>query len=193
VRRSHAVSISVEEVAIRLATQHQHIVTMMDNVVTREGTDRQAAFAELCRFFAAHEAAERECIHVSAREGLDDDTAFTDDMAVVEQRVREEDEAGTVISELERLGTGSPEFLDKFETFRRAVVAHAEAEEREEIPKLRGKVDEVEVTRMHKALARVPELASRNGENGTSFLEHLQAARAEFRSLAPTAREPRTS
>ena len=108
--------------------------------------------------------------------------------------VNKANEAGKVISELERLGAGSTEFLDRFETFRQAVVAHTEAEELEELeelPKRRGKVDEVEVTRMKKALARIPELAFSNGENSASFVEHLQAARAEFRSWAPTAREPR--
>ena len=105
--------------------------------------------------------------------------------------VNKANEAGKVISGLERLGAGSTEFLDRFETFRQAVVAHTEAEELEELPKRRGKVDEVEVTRMKKALARIPELAFSNGENSASFVEHLQAARAEFRSWAPTAREPR--
>lgn len=78
--------------------------------------------------------------------------------------VNKANEAGKVISELERLGTASLEFLDRLETFRQAVVAHTEAEKLEELPKRRGKVDEVEVTRMKKALARVPELAFNNGE-----------------------------
>lgn len=180
--RCHAVTITVEELTATLTDQHQHIKTMMETVVAREGTDRQAAFAELCRFLAAHEAAEEECIHATAKEELDGDTA------VVDRRIEEEDEAGKAIAELERLDTESQEFRESFEKFRKAVVAHAEAEEHEELPKLRGILDDVEVTRMYEALSRVPDVASQNGDHGTSFKERLQSARAEFRSGAPTAR-----
>ncbi len=175
-------TISVEQLTSTLTEQHQHIKTLMETVMAREEASREQAFAELCRFLAAHEAAEEECIHAAAKRDLDSDTT------VVDQRVEEEDEAGKTIAELERLGTKSPEFQDKFEEFRQAVIAHAEAEEHEELPKLSGALDEVELTRIQEALSRVPDLASRNGEDGTSFKERLQAARAEFRSTAPTAR-----
>jgi len=176
------VTISVEQLTSTLTEQHQHIKTLMETVVAREEASRELAFAELCRFLAAHEAAEEECMHTPAKQDLDGDTT------VVDQRVEEEDEAGKAIAELERLGTKSPEFQDKFEKFRQAVIAHAEAEEHEELPKLRGTFDESEVTRMQDALSRVPDLASRNGQHGESFKERLRAARAEFRSTAPTAR-----
>jgi hemerythrin superfamily protein len=176
------VTISVEQLTSTLTEQHQHIKTLMETVVTREEASREPAFAELCRFLAAHEAAEEECIHATAKRDLDGDTA------VVDQRVEEEDEAGKAIAELERLDTKSPDFQDKFEKFRQAVIAHAEAEEHEELPKLKGALDETELTRMQEALSRVPDLASRNGQHGDSFKERLQAARAEFRSTAPTAR-----
>lgn len=175
-------TISVEQITSTLTDQHRHIKTLMETVVAHEGSDRQAAFAELRRFLAAHEAAEEECIHSPAKAQLDGDTT------VVDRRIEEEDAAGKAIAELERLGTESPEFRDHFEKFRHAVVSHAEAEEHEELPQLRGILDEVDVTRMQEALSRVPELASRNGGHGASFEERLQAARAEFRSGAPTAR-----
>jgi hemerythrin superfamily protein len=172
----------IEQLKSTLTDQHHHIKSLMETVVAREEASREPAFAELCRFLAAHEAAEEECIHTPAKQDLDGDTT------VVDKRVEEEHEAGKAIAELERLGTESPEFQDKFEKFRQAVIAHAEAEEHEEIPKLSGTLDETELTRMQEALSRVPDLASRNGEYGTSFKERLQAARAEFRSTAPTAR-----
>ena len=172
---------SVEQLTSTLTDQHRHIKTLMETVVVSEEA-REPAFAELCRFLAAHEAAEEECIHTPAKRELDGDTT------VVDLRMEEEDEAGKAIAELEQLGTKSPEFQDKFEKFRQAVIAHAEAEEHEELPRLSGTLDEFEVTRMQEALSRVPDLASRNGHDGASFKERLQAARAEFRSTAPTAR-----
>ena len=173
---------SVEQVASTLTDQHHQIKTMMETVVARTGTERATAFAELCRFLAAHEAAEEECIHAAAKHQLEGDTT------VVDLRIEEENDAGHVIAELERLDTESQEFRDNFEKFRRAVIAHAEAEEHEELPRLHGIVDEHELARMQDALHRVPDMASQNGGLGTSFMERLQAARAEFRSGAPTAR-----
>jgi hemerythrin superfamily protein len=173
---------SVEQLASTLTDQHHQIKTMMETVVARNGAERATAFAELCRFLAAHEAAEEECIHATAKQDLEGDTT------VVDLRIEEEIEAGQAIAELERLDTESEEFRDSFEKFRRAVLAHAEAEEHEELPRLRGIVDEHEVARMQNALHRVPDMASQDGGLGTSFMERLQAARAEFRSGAPTAR-----
>ena len=111
---------SVEEVTATRTGQHRHIKTLMETVAAHEGSDRQVAFAELCRFLAAHEAAEEECIHSPAKAELDGDTT------VVDRRIEEEDAAGKAIAELERLGTESPAFRDHFEKFRQAVVSHAE-------------------------------------------------------------------
>ena len=173
---------SVEKVASTLRDQHHQIKTMMETVVARTGAERATAFAELGRFLAAHEAAEEECIHAAATQELEGDTT------VVDLRIEEENEAGHAIAELERLDTESEEFRDNFEKFRSAVIAHAEAEEREELPRLHGIVDEHELARMQDALYRVPDMAAQNGGLGTSFIERLQAARAEFRPGATPAR-----
>lgn len=175
-------AISVQVITSTITEQHRRIKTLMETVVVREGPERQDAFAELCRFLAAHEAAEEECIHIRAKEVLQGDTS------VVDQRIEEEDKAGQAIAELERLGPDSPEFADKFEHFRGTVIAHAEAEEHDELPRLSEPFDEAEMVRIQQALSRVPDLASQGAQNGASFKEHLQAARAEFRSGAPTAR-----
>jgi len=176
------VAITVEEVRYTLTQQHRHIKTLMEDVLTQEGPDREEAFSHLRRFLAAHEAAEEECMHFPAIEDLDGETAE------VVERVEEEEAAGKVITELEQLGTGSPDFPAKFEQLRQAVIAHAEAEENEELPALLEPLDDSEVARLRQALSLVPDLASRNGDSGTSFTERLQSARAEFRSGAPTAR-----
>lgn len=175
-------AISVEEVKYTLTEQHRHIKILMEDVLNQEGPGRDEAFTHLRRFLAAHEAAEEECMHFPAMEDLVGETPE------VVQRVEEEEEAGKAITELEQLGTASPEFPAKFEQFRQAVIAHAEAEEHEELPTLVKPLDGSEVARLQQALSLVPDLASRNGDTGTSFTERLQSARAEFRSGAPTAR-----
>ena len=49
----------------------------------------------------------------------------------------------------------------------------------------RSKDELIGRTRMRDALSRVPDLASRNGDEGTSFREQLQPARAEFALRGP--------
>lgn len=176
-------AVSVEDVRHTLTAQHRLIKTQMEDVLAQEGPGREEAFTLLRRFLAAHEAAEEECMHFPAIEELDGRTP----QAV--HRVQEE--AAKAITELEQLGTASPEFPAKFEQFRQAVIAHAEAEEHEELPTLVKPFDDGEVARLQEALSLVPDLASRNGDSGMSFKERLQSARAEFRSGAPTARDGR--
>ena len=75
---------------------------------------------------------------------------------MVDKRVEEEEVDGKAITELEQLGTNSSEFPDKFEQLRQAVIAHAEAEEHQVLPKLSGVLDEADVARIDQALTRVP-------------------------------------
>jgi hemerythrin superfamily protein len=168
------VTATLDQVTTTLTDQHQRIKTMMRTIQDSDGPQRESAFTGLCSFLAAHEAAEEECIHAMAREDMDDDTMIVDD------RVAEEHEAGMAIAELERIGTDSAEFAAKFEALSQAVIAHAEAEEHTELPRLAGVVDETGFGKMMEALIRVPDLASQNG--GGSFEERLEAARAEFGS-----------
>lgn len=175
-------AVSVAGITRTLTDQHNRIKRLMETVVAQDGPQRQDAFSELCRFIAAHEAAEEECIHRPALK-------LDGDIALVDQRREEEDKAGEAIAELERIGTTSPDFPDKFDEFRRAVIAsQAEAEKDEELPRLIGPFDDTELIRIQQALARVPALAARDAQDDATFLEHLQTARAEFRSGSPTAR-----
>jgi len=166
---------TIDQVTTTLTEQHQKIKTMMATVQDSDGDQRKSAFTQLCSFLAAHEAAEEECIHAVAKQDLSGG-----DTQVVDKRVEEEDEAGKAITELEGLGTDSPEFAAKFEQLSKAVIAHAEAEEHQELPKLAGIATEDQLGRMQEALSRVPQLASRNSGSNTSFKDQLQAAKSQF-------------
>jgi hemerythrin superfamily protein len=168
---------TLNDVKTTLTEQHTLIKEMMIAVQDGRGLERKDAFARLCAFLAAHEAAEEECIHAAAKEDL-----TGSDAQIVDERTAEEEEAGQVIAELEQLGTDSDQFAEKFDQLAQAVIAHAEAEEHEELPKLEGKADEAQFGRMRDALARVPQIASQ--ASGGSFKDQLGAARAEYRSDA---------
>lgn len=87
------------------------------------------------------------------------------------------------------MGTGggqSPLTSCVLERLRRAVVAHADAEEHQELPKLAGAADETQLARMQHALSRVQGLAVRDARPGETFSERRgpNGVQAQFLSGA---------
>jgi hemerythrin superfamily protein len=128
-----------------LKEQHQEIKALAARVSTSRGTERAQAFTTLRRTLAVHETAEEEIVHPAARRALPDGEA------VVERRLKEENEAKKALAELETLDVESMEFETKFQTLKANVIAHAEAEEREEFDRLASKLDAPRLERMRKA------------------------------------------
>jgi hypothetical protein len=155
-----------------LTEQHQRIKALLQEVKDERGAQREAAFARLRGFLAAHEAAEEVRVHSRAQtEGTDED--------VVDKRLAEETEAGQAITDLESLDVDSAEFVEGYAQLATSVVRHAEAEEHEELPLLEG-TDEQELGRMRDALLRVPELAGQDTDASIPFKQRLESAKAQF-------------
>ncbi|MCU0282781.1 MAG: CBS domain-containing protein [Candidatus Nanopelagicales bacterium] len=125
--------------------RHAAIREQVDAVMGTTGDERQARFDDLVRMLAVHEAVEEELIHPLAQERL------TDADAMVRERLAEEGEAKRALASLHDLGVGHPEFEDRFADLAVDVLAHAEAEEREELPALRAAL----TTEHLEALARL--------------------------------------
>jgi hemerythrin superfamily protein len=160
-----------------LSGQHEHLKALMTQVLSSNGPTRQSAFDQVCFTLAAHEAAEAEVIHPLARHDL---SAGQD--AVVTDRLAEEDQAGAAVGKLEQLDIDSEDFTTEFAALQKAVIAHAEAEEHQELPSILGAIDADQQHEMLAALAQVPDLA-RPGPltaNGASFAAMLQTARDHF-------------
>jgi hypothetical protein len=136
-----------------LERQHAHIRALFATVDSAGPESRQAAFEELRRFLAVHEAAEELVTHPRARvaEGGN---------AVVDQRLEEETAAKKMLAELDGMKVTDERFESLFAELRGAVLAHAEAEEREEFPLLRQENDarrlEVMATAVRAAEAIAP-------------------------------------
>src|SRR3954447_25867675 len=109
-----------------LKEQHQQIKEGFRSVGAARGEDRTMAFRALRRLLAVHETAEEEIVHPAARR------AIPNGEAIVDARLREENEAKKVLSELEKFEVDSAEFDAKFRTLEASVVSHADSEEREE-------------------------------------------------------------
>jgi hemerythrin superfamily protein len=129
-----------------LKEQHEQIRAAFSQVNATSGEERETAFYALRRLLAVHETAEEEIVHPAARRALPDGEV------IVEARLREENAAKKVLSELENLDVDSTAFESQFATLQASVLAHAEAEEREEFERLGSRFDEDRLNRMRKAM-----------------------------------------
>jgi len=128
-----------------LKEQHEQIKTLFGTVAATRGKERANAFYALRRLLAVHETAEEEIIHPAARRALPQGEA------VIEARLREEKQAKKILVELEKLDVDSPAFESQLRTLELAVVAHADAEEREELERLAVTLEPARLDRMRRA------------------------------------------
>lgn len=133
------------DVVTFLEEQHEQIELLFERVTMTQGSEREKAFYALRRLLAVHETAEEEIVHPAARRGLPDGEA------VVEARLREENEAKQMLASLEDLDVDSAEFSSRFMALRASVLAHAEAEETFEFERLGSVIDPKRLETMRKA------------------------------------------
>jgi hemerythrin superfamily protein len=114
-----------------LVHQHEEIRRLFQEVDKKKGAARAEAFERLSRFLAVHETAEEEVVHPVARRSIDNGDKMID------ARLEEENEGKKMLQALEKMGPSAQGFDALFAEFRRAVLEHAEHEEREEFPELR--------------------------------------------------------
>lgn len=141
------------DVVTFLKSQHQQVKAMFARVSAARGDERAQAFAALRRMLAVHETAEEEIVHPAARKALPDGEV------VVMARLQEESEAKQTLSELEDMDLDSSAFEQKFSMLQSAVIAHAEAEEREEFGRLGSYLDPARLERMRRAAEIAEQLA----------------------------------
>jgi len=155
---------SGQDVIAFLKGQHERIKALFQNVIASTGEARKSAFIELRRMLAVHETAEEEIVHPTARRALPNGEA------VIAARLNEEHDAKKVLTDLESLDVQSPEFEAKFRTLQTAVLAHAQAEEREEFDKLATKLDDARLQRMRKAVEFAEKVAPTHPHAGVETM-----------------------
>lgn len=154
-----------------LKAQHEHIRELFTAVGQARSHDtKQAAFEELRRFLAVHEAAEELITHPTAR------TAEGGNV-VVDARLEEETEAKKMLAELDGMDVEDAGFADKFAALKTAVLDHADAEEREEFPLLRADRDAKTLERMAAAVRAAEAIAPTHPHPsvGSSMTTNLMA------------------
>ncbi|MEN3303898.1 MAG: hypothetical protein V7603_100 [Micromonosporaceae bacterium] len=135
-----------QDVVDLLLEQHNQIKTLFQQVSAAQGPRKRDLFEQLVRLLAVHESAEEEVVHPAARR-----KAQAGD-AVVDSRLREEDEAKHALADLYDVGVEHPEFDSRLATLSHAVIEHAEHEEHDEFPYLRQNLDAETRRRMAGAL-----------------------------------------
>ena len=140
-----------EDVVDLLIAQHQQVKSLFATLRTTSGEAATEPFDELRKMLAVHETAEEEVIYPALRAAGADD--------IVEARLAEEDEAKKSLADLEQMGPTAPQFPGALAAFEKAVLAHAEAEEREVFPRLKEEIDADERRKMTQALLAAEAIA----------------------------------
>ena len=166
------------EVLSVLSGQHEQLKALMHQVVSCPVHDRQEVFDDVRHLLAAHEAAEAEVVHPLAHRVLHTQAA------VVTARLAEEDEAGAAIGRLEHVDITSGQFATEFAALQTSVIAHAEAEEDQELAVVAGALAATQQREILAALSQVPVFAHSPAVQLDTFAAMLLAARDHFRRPA---------
>jgi hemerythrin superfamily protein len=125
-----------------LRRQHQQVKETFAALEQTSGEQRAELFDCLRQTLAVHETAEEIVIHPAGR------LLGADVAKVVDARIQEEQQAKRDLADLEKLGPDGDHFGVKLLTFRRAVEAHAAAEEELLFPLLEAQMNPDELRRM---------------------------------------------
>jgi len=156
-----------QDVVDLLLAQHEQVKELFQQLTTARGEAKRALFHDLVRMLAVHESAEEQIVHPAARKTAGD--------AVVDARLKEEDEAKRVLAHLAEMDTDDPTFDSALAAFAAAVLDHAEHEEHEEFVTLRAEHDPARLRRMAGAVRAAEAVAPTRphpsgGESATANL-----------------------
>jgi hemerythrin superfamily protein len=140
-----------EDVVDLLTAQHQQVKSLFATLRNVRGDAATEPFDELRKMLAVHETAEEEVVYPALRSVGGDD--------IVEARLAEESDAKQALADLEKMGPSAPQFPGELASFEKAVLAHAEAEEREVFPRLRKDIDADQRRKMGQALLAAEAIA----------------------------------
>ena len=135
-----------------LVAQHERIRGLFTELGAAPPAEKQEVFDRLRRLLAVHETAEELVTHPRVRlaEGGNE---------VVDARLEEETASKRMLAALDGMSVDDPGFAPRLAELQEAVLAHADAEEREEFPLLRQDVDEEQRQAMAAAVLAAEALA----------------------------------
>ncbi|HEY1740311.1 MAG TPA: hemerythrin domain-containing protein, partial [Acidimicrobiia bacterium] len=141
------------DVTTMLESQHEQVRALFDQIGDGTTPTASDSFCELRRLLAVHETGEEMVIYPALRK-IDAEA-----VRIAKERLAEEDAAKAALHELETIGLNEPGFAAKIVALRAAVLAHAEAEEREVFPRIRAATSTTALRTMGMALQRAEDAA----------------------------------
>jgi len=139
------------DVTVMLEHQHEQVKQLFAQIGDGSTAHASDAFCELRRMLAVHETAEEMVVYPALRK------TGADGERIAKERLAEEDTAKSALHELETIGLNEPAFATKIADFKQAVIAHAEAEEREVFPRIRQSASPDTLVTMGRALLKAEE------------------------------------
>lgn len=121
---------TTKDIVEDIKADHKIVTKLLDNLASQRQNDRDQQFCELVHFLVGHEVAEEEVVYPALRR------TGSDGERVAEARVEEQSKAEELLSKMEDMSSDTKMFTEAFERLRSAVQEHAEAEEREVLPRL---------------------------------------------------------
>lgn len=164
-----------DDVLHLLIAQHAEIERLFQQVIDGEGEVRRDRFEELARLLSVHETAEEELVHPLGRGEMPSGDE------VIDARLAEEREAKEMLADLYERGTDDPEFPERFEALREAVLTHAKREERYEFPYLNARMAPKTRARLAAAVMAAQKMAPTRPHPG------LESAKANLLAGPPMA------
>ncbi len=136
-----------------LRQRHKEIENLFSQTIAASNDERAELFDCLRATLAVHETVEEIFVHPVAKR------ATNEGERIVKARLEEEAEAAKVLAELERLGPEGDQFGTRLAMFHRAVLEHAEAEERELFPLIEQGCSQQELNELADAIVSGEQLA----------------------------------
>jgi hemerythrin superfamily protein len=179
--RAEAAKLPHDDIIGVLLNQHARVRDLFAEVHVSVGDEKRTKFAELRALLAVHEAAEEMILRpVAKREAGERE---------VVARNEEEEEAGRILAELERMDPDGSQFEAKLGEFEKAVGEHADHEEREEFPAVRTGCSQEQRQKMGKRLLRAERTAPTHPHPAAAGSPAAQWAVGPFASLLDRARD----
>ena len=136
-----------------LRQRHKEIEDLFDKTLAANGEQRVQLFDCLRATLAAHEITEEMFVHPLGR------TTGKDGERIVEERLAEERAATQALADLEKLGPEGDQFGTTLAMFKRNVLEHAEAEERELFPLIESQCAQQDLANLADAIMAGEQLA----------------------------------
>jgi hemerythrin superfamily protein len=174
---------STQDVITFLVQQHNRIKELFSETINAPDKDkRERKFFELRSLLAVHETAEEMVVHPKAR------TEIPGGEAIVDARLREENQAKQQLQKIESMNIETTEFTNALIEFQRDVIDHAEHEENEEFNQLSSKLGADDLKKMASAVRAAEAIAPTRPHPGVESPTQNLAV-GPFASLLDRARD----